>query len=141
MISTTNPDFSDHLNSFYNNNPYVQLLGIQIEKITFGQVTLSMEAKNNLSNFYHIAHGGALASLADTAMGATCLSVNKKVVTQAMNINFVKAVPEGSIVKATGKIIHNGRKTLVCETEIVDSDGQICCKATANFFVIGPYAI
>ena len=77
MTSTTNPDFSEHLNNFYNNNPFVQLLGIQLKKIQFGQVTLSMKAQNQLSNFYHITHGGALASLADTTMGATCLSVNK----------------------------------------------------------------
>ena len=66
MTSTTNPDFSEHLNNFYNNNPFVQLLGIQLKKIQFGQVTLSMKAQNQLSNFYHITHGGALASLADT---------------------------------------------------------------------------
>lgn len=139
MTSTTNPDFSEHLNNFYNSNPFVQLLGIQLKKIQFGQVTLSMKAQNQLSNFYHITHGGALASLADTTMGATCLSVNKKVVTQSMNMYFVKAVPESTTIQATGKIIHNGRKTLVCETEIVDDQGQVCCKATANFFVIGPY--
>lgn len=137
--TTTNSDFSAHLSNFYNNNPFVQTLGICIEKVAFGQVTLSMEAKNQFSNFYHIAHGGALASLADTAMGATCLSANKKVVTQSMNMYFIKAVPEGSKLHATGKIIHNGKKTLVCETEIIDWDGQVCCKATANFFVIGAY--
>lgn len=32
MTSTTNPDFSEHLNNFYNNNPFVQLLGIQLKK-------------------------------------------------------------------------------------------------------------
>ena len=139
MTKTINEDFSAHLNSFYNNNPYVQLLGIQIEKIEFGSVTLSMAADSKLSNFYRIAHGGALASLADTAMGATCLSVNKKVVTQSMNMYYIKAVPEGTLLHACGRVVHNGRKTLVCETEIVDGDGNVCCKASANFFVIGSY--
>lgn len=137
--TTTNADFAAHLNSFYDNNPFVQMLGICIERICFGEVTLSMKAKNEFSNFYHITHGGALASLADTTMGATCLSANKKVVTQSMNMYFIKAVPEGASLHATGKIIHNGKKTLVCETEIIDEDGQACCKATANFFVIGTY--
>ena len=137
--TTTNADFAAHLNNFYNNNPFVQMLGICIEKIKFGEVTLSMKAQNQFSNFYHIAHGGALASLADTTMGAACLSANKKVVTQSMNMYFIKAVPEGSNLHATGKIIHNGRKTLVCETEIIDDSGDVCCKATANFFVIGAY--
>lgn len=126
-----------HLHNFYHENPYVQLLGIQVEKVEQGRVTLSMEAAEKLSNFYHIAHGGALMSLADTAMGATCLSVNKKVVTQSMNTHFIKAAAEGTRLWATGHILHNGRKTLVCETEIRDEEGAILCKATANFFVIG----
>lgn len=126
-----------HLHNFYHENPYVQLLEIQVEKVERGRVTLSMEAAAQLSNFYRIAHGGALMSLADTAMGATCLSVNKKVVTQSMNTHFIKAAEEGTKLWATGHILHNGRKTLVCETEIRDGEGRILCKATANFFVIG----
>ena len=66
-----------HLHNFYHENPYVQLLGIKVESVERGRVTLSMESEEKLSNFYHIAHGGALMSLADTAMGATCWSVNK----------------------------------------------------------------
>lgn len=126
-----------HLHNFYHENPYVQLLGIKVESVERGRVTLSMESEKKLSNFYHIAHGGALMSLADTAMGATCLSVNKKVVTQSMNSFFLKAASEGARLTATGHILHNGRKTLVCETEIRDEEGTVLCKATANFFVIG----
>ncbi|WP_405757503.1 PaaI family thioesterase [Anaerovibrio slackiae] len=44
---------------------------------------------------------------------------------------------EGAHLTATGHILHNGRKTLVCETEIRDEEGTVLCKATANFFVIG----
>lgn len=126
-----------HLHNFYHENPYVRLLEIQVEGVERGSVTLSMEAAEKLSNFYHISHGGALMSLADTAMGATCLSVNKKVVTQSMNIHFIKAAEEGIKLWATGHILHDGRKTLVCETEIRDGEGRILCKATADFFVIG----
>lgn len=127
----------NHLYNFYRDNPYVQLLGINVEHVEYGRVTLSLETKEKLSNYYHISHGGALSSLADTAMGATCLSVNKKVVTQSMNIHFIKPAKENSIVFATGEILHNGRKTLVAETSITDDDGNVLCRATANFFVIG----
>ncbi|MCI7611571.1 MAG: PaaI family thioesterase [Selenomonadaceae bacterium] len=126
-----------HLHNFYHENPYVQLLGIKVASVERGRVTLYMESEEKLSNFYHIAHGGALMSLADTAMGATCLSVNKKVVTQSMNSFFLKASREGAHLTATGHILHNGRKTVVCETEIRDEEGIVLCKATANFFVIG----
>ena len=139
MNTKINPDFSAHLNNFYNHNPYVKLLGIHIDDIKPGEVTLSLDTEAKHSNFYRIAHGGALASLADTAMGATCLSANKKVVTQSMNMYYIKAVPEETHLVATGHILHNGRKTLVCEVEIKDAEGTVCCKASANFFVIGTY--
>lgn len=126
-----------HLENFYDNNPFVKMLDIQVKEISFGQVTLSLTTDERHSNFYRISHGGALSSLADTAMGATCLSANKKVVTQSMNINFIKAAAEGTKLLATGHILHNGRRTLVCETDITDEDGTLICKATANFFVIG----
>lgn len=139
MNDKINPDFSACLNNFYNHNPYVKLLGIRIEDIAPGKVTLSLDTEARHSNFYHITHGGALASLADTAMGATCLSANKKVVTQSMNMYYIKAVAEKTHLSATGHILHNGHKTMVCEVEIKDDAGNICCKASANFFVIGTY--
>lgn len=129
----------DHLHNFYENNPFVELLDIKIETVAYGIVILSLKARKELSNFYRIAHGGALMSLADTAMGATCLSANKKVVTQTMTCQFIKAVPEDTQLFAAGHIIHNGRKTMVCETKINDSEGTLYCQATGNFFVIGEY--
>jgi len=138
MEEKINDDILAHLYNFYNDNPYVKLLHIRIEEVAYGRVTLSMEASEKLSNFYHIMHGGALMSLADTAMGATCLSVNKKVVTQSMNSHFIRAVSEGTRLFASGTILHNGRKTLVCETRLTDEEGNLFCQATGNFFVIGP---
>ena len=88
----------------------------------------------HLHNFYH---ENPYVQLLGIKMGATCLSVNKKVVTQSMNSFFLKAASEGAHLTATGHILHNGRKTLVCETEIRDEEGTVLCKATANFFVIG----
>lgn len=127
----------EHLHNFYKENPYTELLGLAVEAVEYGKVTLSMQVENRLCNFYKIAHGGALLSMADTAMGATCLSVNKKVVTQALSNNFIKAAPEGTKLYAVGRVLHGGRRTMVCETEVKDAEGTLYCKATGNFFVIG----
>lgn len=127
----------EHLHNFYNDNPYTELLGLAIETVEYGKVTLSMQVVTKLCNYYKIAHGGALLSLADTAMGATCLSVNKKVVTQSLSNNFIKAAPEGTKLYAVGRVLHGGRRTMVCETEIKDANGTLYAKATGNFFVLG----
>ena len=121
--------------SFYQDNPFVQYLGIKLESVEFGKVQHSMQIKHECTNVYKIAHGGALMSVADTAMGAVCLSVNKKVVTLAFNMNLMKAVPEDQLIYAVGRILHNGARTIVAECEIIDEAGNLYGKARGTFFV------
>lgn len=130
---------SEHIDLFYNANPFVQLLKLNVYSIEEGSVTLYMTVASEHTNFYGIAHGGSLMSIADTAMGATCLTCNKKVVTLSFNMNCIKALPEGQTVKAIGKVIHNGSRTMVCEADLIDNDNNIIAKASGTFFVIGQF--
>ena len=126
-----------HLQLFYKQNPYVELLKINIDDVREGRVVLSMDIEKIHTNFYEMSHGGALMSLGDTAMGAACLSCNKKVVTLSFNMNFIKGAPLGTKLKATGIVVHNGSRTMVCETEFIDEHGKVFCKGTGTFFVLG----
>ena len=129
---------SEAIRTFYDKNPFVQHLDMQIDYISDGKTRLVMmvdEAKHN--NFYGVAHGGALASLADTAMGSACLSVGKKVVTIEMNFNCIKPAPAGKNIVAEASILHNGSKTIIAEAEIRGEDGTLLVKARGSFFVIG----
>ncbi|WP_297965450.1 PaaI family thioesterase [uncultured Anaerovibrio sp.] len=126
-----------HLRLFYRDNPYVELLGIRVDNVEEGDVLLEMAVKRDHTNFYEMSHGGALMSLADTAMGAACLSYNKKVVTLSFNMSFIKGVPLGEKLIATGHVVHNGSRTMMCECELKNEDGKLFCKASGSFFVIG----
>ncbi len=128
---------TDVLQEFYKQNPYVGLLKISIDEVKAGRVVLGMDIEKFHTNFYELSHGGALMSLADTAMGAACLSCNKKVVTLSFDMNFIKGAPLGTEIKATGRVIHNGSRTMVCETDMINEDGELLCKATGTFFVVG----
>ena len=128
---------TSHLQLFYRQNPYVELLKIRIDDIKEGRVVLKMDIEKLHTNFYEMSHGGALMSLADTAMGAACLSCNKKVVTLSFYMNFIKGVPLGTKLEATGTVVHNGSRTMVCETEFVNEEGKVFCKGSGTFFVLG----
>lgn len=127
------------IENFYEENPYVQLLKLNVESIEEGEVALVVEVEDKHTNFYGIAHGGMLMSVADTAMGATCLSCNKKVVTLSFSMNFIKAMPTGSKIKAIGKVLHNGSRTMMCETELFNEEGIVIGKASGSFFVMGEF--
>ena len=137
MSNTVLKKITDVLQEFYKQNPYVEFLKISIDEVKAGQVVLGMDREKFHTNFYELSHGGALMSLADTAMGAACLSCNKKVVTLSFDMNFIKGAPLGTEIKATGRVIHNGSRTMVCETDMINEDGELLCKATGTFFVVG----
>lgn len=132
-------EVEEHIRNFYDDNPYVQMLRLGLGDIQEGLVELTLNVENHHTNFYGIAHGGALMSVADTAMGAACLSCNKKVVTMSFNMNFIKAIPEGKAMKAIGRVLHNGSRTMACEVELWDEDGRLLSKGNGSFFVMGEF--
>lgn len=138
-------DFST-LYGFFQNvykvNSFVNLLEMKLSHIEPGMAELIMPidpAKH--TNLYSVAHGGALASVADTAMGVACASLGRRVVTLELNMNFIKAPDPGTEVRAVGRVIHNGRKTLVVECDILGSADVLYGKARGTFYVVGQFDI
>ena len=128
---------TQHVFGIYKQNPYVNLLDINLVQLDEGYAELSMPIMNKHTNLYNVAHGGALASLADTCMGVACATTGKKVVTLEMNMNFIKgAVPQLEL-RGIGKIIHNGKSTIVAEGQILDSQNNMIATARGTFYVTG----
>lgn len=127
---------------FYDNNPFVQELGISIVKFNGKEVILSLKTKHEHLNVHKTTHGGVLMSLADTSMGATCfLLLKKRVVTLDFNINMIKAVPESTTLTAKTTVIHNGQRTIVTSCSIFDRRQTLCCQCRATMFVLGALEI
>lgn len=129
-----------HLNSVYDRNSFVRLLDISIAEMGEGEALLTMPVDpDKHTNLYHALHGGALASLADTAMGVSCATLGNRVVTVEMNINFIKSAGKGETVHAQGKVIHAGRQTMVVECDMRDNSGSLLGKARGTFMIIGKF--
>ncbi|HWR38359.1 MAG TPA: PaaI family thioesterase [Patescibacteria group bacterium] len=126
-----------HLQNLYDANPYVTFLQMSIDELSEAQVCLSMPIVREHTNLFGVAHGGALASLADTAMGVACATTGKKVLTIDMNINYIRSATVNTRIQAIGRVIHNGNHTLVAEAEILDEAGQLLAKSRGTFFAAG----
>ena len=122
--------------TFYKDNPFVQYLKIDVTSIERDHVRLDVDIVRMHTNVYGIAHGGVTMTMADTAMGAVCLAHNKRVVTLDCNVSFIKAIPQGMHVHAVGRVLHDGSRTMVCESEVRDEDGTLYAKAHGTFFVL-----
>lgn len=139
----TGRDYSrlkEYFQDTYKDNSYVKLLDMKLNHVEPGLAEISMlidPAKH--TNLYHVAHGGAMASIADTVMGVACGSVGRRVVTLELNMNFIKAPAAHARVLAVGRLIHNGRNTIVADCEVTGGDGSLLLKARGTFFVVGQF--
>ena len=122
---------------FYHENTVIDFLGVAVVPTPDGEARLELCADARHANLYLMAHGGVLTTMADTAMGAKCLALNKRVVTISLTMNFLHAVMTGTRVFTEAEVLHDGRKTMVCECRIVDATGKLYAKANATFFVTG----
>ena len=129
-----------YLRKIYSQNSFVNLLEMKLIHVEPGNAILSMPidpAKH--TNLYNVAHGGALASLADTAMGVACASLGRRVVTLELNMNFIKAPDSGTVIRACGRVLHNGGHTLVVECDVLGEKEVILGKARGTFYVVGKF--
>ena len=127
----------EQIMGFYHANTVIDFLGVEVVPTPDGEARLELCADSRHANLYSMAHGGVLATMADTAMGAKCLALNKRVVTISLTIEFMHAVMTNTRVFTEAEVLHNGRQTMVCECRIVDAAGKLYAKANATFFVTG----
>ena len=124
---------------FCHSNTIIDTLGVEVVPIDDGDVRLELVIEERHTNFFEVCHGGVLTTMADTAMGIICNQLNKSVLTMNLSIDFLHPVRLNTRIIAVPKIIHNGRQTMVCECDMVDSSGKLYSKVHATFFVIGTF--
>src|SRR5258708_540361 len=79
-----------------------------------------------------------ISTLADSAMGRSVRTLKPGVV-RAMSfdlkLNFINAAKVGENMRATGHVIHAGRRTVVAECRVEGGDGRLVATASATFAV------
>lgn len=99
---------------------------------------LQMPNSPIICNTINMPHGGALATLADAAMGGLAsrsAPKNKNIVTTQLNINYIATTTNATLF-AKGFFVHQGSKTFVMRCEIFDSTKKLLATASASFIVI-----
>ncbi|WP_456329529.1 PaaI family thioesterase [Archaeoglobus sp.] len=125
--------------SIVGSAPWYRLTGM-IPKLLGDRVVVEMELdKSKHIQALGTAHGGAIASILDSAIG---LNVNREVVktgktavTAQLNIHYIRPVTEGKIV-GVGMPVHIGSKVTVGYGEVRNEDGELVATGTATFYII-----
>jgi uncharacterized protein (TIGR00369 family) len=103
-----------------------------------GSAVVEMTATEDMANHSGFVHGGMISTLADSAMGRSVRTLKPGVV-RAMSfdlkLNFINAAKIGENLRASGHIIHAGRRTAVAECSVVGAGGRLVATASATFAI------
>ncbi|MFA6850603.1 MAG: PaaI family thioesterase [Selenomonadaceae bacterium] len=123
----------------YKQNLFVKVCNIQLDQVKCGDAVLSMEVDDTYTNLYGAAHGGALATLMDTAMGVVSASVGKRVVTLNLNINYINAIYFCDKATAYATVMHKGISTLVIDVVVKNTKNELVTSGTGTLFIVGSF--
>jgi uncharacterized protein (TIGR00369 family) len=115
--------------------PYARLLDIDFVGAERGAATLSMSARPELERFGGIMHGGALASLADTASAFAVLSTlepEQQTVTVDLTLHYLRPVTEGKLT-ASARVVRGGRRVATVSVEIFNESGALVVTALTTY--------
>ena len=119
-------------------SPYYRLLNMKIDEVKGGYARLTMNIEEKHLQFLKTVHGGAIASLADSAAAwATVGSTDFKYIplTVEMKINFLAPVESGQLV-AEAKTVHRGSKISVSDVEVKTDKGRLVAKSLVTYFLL-----
>jgi uncharacterized protein (TIGR00369 family) len=116
-----------------------ELLGIEVEDADEGEARLKLNARAEHLNPAGSVHGGAIATLVDTAMGEAVAtdSGDRVPATVEIKINYLEPAKPGILV-ATARTRRPGKRFLVLEAEVVQEEtGEHVAYATGTFTTLG----
>jgi len=101
------------IDKMINEDAFSQWLGIKVIEINEGKCILEMKVRDEMTNGFHIAHGGIAYSFADSALAFAANSYGKKAMSIETSISHTKKVESGDILKATTEEIDKNKKTAI----------------------------
>ncbi|MBW2050072.1 MAG: PaaI family thioesterase [Deltaproteobacteria bacterium] len=125
----------DHMK---NHNHFWALLGMEIVDMKKGWARIRLPYGEKLANGVGVAHGGAIFSPADSAVGmalAGMLNSDETISTLEMKINYLKPV-SGGVITAEAWIIHRGSHTAIGDVEVSNEKGELVAKGLATFAIV-----
>ncbi len=128
------PVLAEDIKDRIKDTPFCQSLDIKVLKLDKGYAKLEMPYKLELTQPLGFVHGGAIASLVDSAGAFAAFTVidrEELVYTVELKINYLTGVKDGSVI-GEARVIKAGERLIVTEIDILNN-GALSAKAIATY--------
>ncbi len=115
--------------------PFATLLGIELEQAERGSASLRLNIRDELRQIHGVMHGGAIASLIDTATAlaiVTLLEDREKFSTVDLMVNYLRPLKEGTAT-ARARVLRAGRRLITVSADVFDNGGNLAATALSTY--------
>jgi len=119
----------------FNSAPFVQHLRMELVELNDGEATLQLKMRDELRQPHGLLHGGATASLIDTATAfanVTVMKEGEKAATVDLNVHYLRPVLEGTIT-CVAKVVNAGKRLSTISADVTDENGKLVATALTTY--------
>jgi uncharacterized protein (TIGR00369 family) len=128
----------ERLSQALDSVPFAKFLGIELDEIDAGVATLSLEIKPELKQNHGVVHGGAIASLIDSATAFAIISLlptDEHATTVDLTISYLRPLTEGR-AKAVARVVRSGKRLIVVSADLFDDRGTLAATGLSTYIKI-----
>src|ERR1041384_2734707 len=100
--------------------PYAKFLQMELGDLAAADVSIHLDVRDELRQNHGVVHGGAVASLIDTAAAfavLTQIETNERVTTTDLTIHYLRPITSGRMT-ATARVVRRGRRLSVLSIDV-----------------------
>ena len=112
-----------------------EVLGVDAARRT---VEVRYRPREEATNRYGTIAGGVLAAMLDSLTGLAALAVlpeGTAAVHRALAVDYLRPAASGSL-RGIGRVCERDERTIACEGELFDADGQLVARARAELRIV-----
>lgn len=118
---------TDEARSFFGNDRYAALTGVEIIEAGTGYCKARMNIEDKHLNGANVVQGGAIFTLADFAFAVASNSHGQLALAINVNISFLKAVTVGALYAVASEVTEPGRLGAY-DVLVTDDEGEIVAR-------------
>lgn len=124
----------EYTRSFFDDDQFVKMLGIEIKELTQTQATVTAQVKREFLNANGCVQGGMLYTMADFAFAVLQNHLHPMTVTQGGQVHYVRPAYTQTLTAVATETLRAGRNTL-SQVQIFNDKGEVVCVCNFNGFV------
>jgi len=138
MIDLKSWRLTEAFTASVNRTPFYKTISMELVKLSRRGAVARIRSDRRHMNVWGTVHGGALASLADSACGFSVvphLKEGETIMTVSLQIEYFATVLKGDVT-ARGRMVHRSRRLASAEAVIEDNKKNLVARGHGTYIIL-----